>query len=409
VAVVRIEGVFKHYAWGSREAIAELLGHTPSGQPEAELWFGVHSAGPARLLAPSAGEDGTLAALIASDLSRHLGATCNERFGRLPFLLKVLAAERPLSLQVHPSTSFAEVGFAREEALGIPRDSERRCYRDERHKPELLVALTPFEVLSGFHDPRECLRVLSLFGQGEPSSPLAAAFSRFWNAPDSTGLRAFFVELFCLGESERRRAVELAVRAAERVERSEAPAEDVETARRLRRIALAFHDDPGVLASLLLRYLRLEPFEGVFLPAREIHAYLSGTGLELMASSDNVLRAGLTEKHVDVGELLRVASFEPKAPDVPHVVRTREKRGIDVVTYVTPAPEFELILVTLDDADYVVDGPSLLLWLSGSAEATTLGLVENCGRGDAVFVSAEQPVRIRGTCRFAIATLRPGP
>ncbi|HKC29826.1 MAG TPA: mannose-6-phosphate isomerase, class I, partial [Jatrophihabitans sp.] len=284
--VFALDGVLRRYNWGSPTAIPRLLGMEPDGRPVAELWFGAHPDDPA--FAPAHGS--TLDQLIAAEPQRLLGAEVVERFGpRLPYLLKVLAADKALSIQVHPNREQAREGFAREDAAGIPRDAPERNYRDDNHKPELLCALTPFDALCGFRPVAETQQLLASLDVAELAfvadalrgpDPLRAAFTALLTHPDPAPIVA-------------------AVRARV-ADATDGPAYAARLA------AQDAPDDVGVALTLLLNYVRLEPGEAIFLGAGNVHAYLRGTGVEIMANSDNVLRCGLTSKHVDVPELLKI-------------------------------------------------------------------------------------------------------
>jgi mannose-6-phosphate isomerase len=375
--VFLLDNPIQNYAWGSRTSLAELLGHHhPSAQPEAELWIGAHPKAPSRL------SDGrSLLAAISADPLGMLGADVSARFGaRLPFLLKVLAVEAPLSLQAHPNLDQAVRGFAREEAAGVPRDAPARTYRDENHKPELLCALTPFEALSGFRSAPESAELFEELGV----ESLAAAL----RATGPSALESVFSHLMTLPAAERARlASDVLQRCAQAARRAGPYSASLEWAARL---GTAYPGDIGSVASLLLQYVRLEPFEAIFLEAGRLHAYLSGTGMELMANSDNVLRGGLTPKHVDVPELLRVLRF-----DAPHVgpAPTHALHPGEVV-YETPAPEFQLSRLELlpdRQARISVQGPEILLCVQGQATVelgARLAAPRALRRGQACFLSA---------------------
>ncbi|WP_016934666.1 mannose-6-phosphate isomerase, class I, partial [Rhodococcus sp. R1101] len=304
----RLEGAVRSYAWGSRTAIATLRGRTvPSHHPEAELWLGAHPADPARLV-DSDGDEHSLLDLLSAEPRRHLGDRAVGAFGpRLPFLLKLLAAEEPLSLQAHPSARQAAEGFAREEALGIPIDSPVRNYKDANHKPELVVALTRFEALAGFRDPKRTVELFEALAVPEldPYVGLLAG------QPDSSGLRALFTTWITLPPPA---LAALLPRVLDGCVTYLATGRDgerdfVPEVRTALQLADFYPGDAGVLASLLLNRITLQPGEGLYLDAGNLHAYLHGMGVEIMANSDNVLRGGLTPKHVDVPELLRVLDF----------------------------------------------------------------------------------------------------
>ncbi|GHJ10036.1 putative mannose-6-phosphate isomerase ManA [Micromonospora humidisoli] len=346
-----LHGSIRDYAWGSRSALAELQGRpAPTDGPEAELWLGAHPGSPATV--DRDGERVSLTDLLLAEPDHWLGEQQVGRFGtRLPFLLKVLAAEAPLSLQAHPDAEQARAGYAAEQAgveqAGVqPAGAGRagdgwvdgmagpgqgpRNYVDPYHKPELLVALTPFDALCGFRDPQ--LSATALAGFGVPElSPVVAALRA-----GPAGLREAVRVLLTWPDAERAGLIG-AVRSAE------AAGPDAELARDL---ATRYPADPGVLVALLLHHVRLTPGEAIWMPAGNLHAYLSGTGVEIMAASDNVLRGGLTPKHVDVDELLRVLRFE--VLDDPVLVARPVTPG--VVCWPVPVDDFALHRVTVDAA-----------------------------------------------------------
>jgi len=334
-AVLVLENPIQPYAWGSRTAIGELLGRpTPSAGPEAELWIGAHPKAPSRIAAPLG--LGTLDRAIQDDPVGLLGSDVCDRFGNeLPFLLKVLAAAEPLSIQAHPNQEQARKGWARENAEGIPLDAPRRNYRDLNHKPELVCALAPFTALKGFRPLDEVARGLEPVARPE----LAPEVGRLARERTPQALRALFARLATLEADERGPLLKRTVAAAAR--RGSDPAW-----RWVARLAERHPDDAGVLAPLYLNLVELAPGEALFLPAGELHAYLEGTALEIMANSDNVLRGGLTPKHVDVQELLSVLAFDPQ----PLERLKPETIGAGEAVYRTPAREFELGLLEVTPA-----------------------------------------------------------
>lgn len=360
------------YAWGSRTAIAELTGRpAPSPTPEAELWMGAHPLAPSKIV--RGGTTSSLADVIARAPEREIGAGAARAFGpRLPFLLKVLAAAEPLSIQAHPNAAQARAGFEDEEARGIARDAANRSYKDASHKPELLCALTPFDALSGFRAVDETIALFDLLAVRalEPAlEPLRA----------SRDLGETFRRIMGMKEEERLPVVDAVVAACERS--GEAFARERAWAVRL---AALYPGDVGVISALLLNLVRLEPGDAIYLDAGNLHAYLEGTGVEIMASSDNVLRGGLTKKHVDVPELMRVLSFEagPMRPIRPRPVDAVER------AYDTPAAEFRLSVLDLSAAASPVvrrpRGPEILLVTRGSAALDAAPLAQ----GRAAFVPA---------------------
>ncbi|GAA2080180.1 mannose-6-phosphate isomerase, class I [Pseudolysinimonas kribbensis] len=361
---VEITNTPRDYAWGSPSAIAELLGRRPSGRPEAELWLGAHPGSPARLV----GRDGTLLDVV---------------HGRLPFLLKVLAAERPLSLQAHPTPELAAAGFAREEAAGIPIDAPERNYKDPFHKPELIYALSdPFRALCGFRPVAQTRTLLEPVAGDERIAPL---LDRLRTDAD---LRPVFEWLVSRGDDVDDLVVAL-------VETSSV-ADDVSWDA-VRRLSETNPGDPGIAISLLLHTAVLRPGEALYLPAGNIHAYLDGLGIELMAASDNVLRGGLTSKHVDVAELVSVLDFTPRR--VP-LLRPEEPRpGVRV--FRPDVPDFVLTVVDGVAAEVPLGGAAIALCVRGE---TRVDGGPTLGRGQAAYIDGESSVRLDGDALTFVAT-----
>ena len=364
----------RRYAWGSPTAIPALLGRQPDGQPQAEMWLGAHPDSPS-LVEP----DGiSLEAWIDAQPEPVLGQDVCRRFGaRLPYLLKVLSADAPLSLQVHPTLAQARRGFEAEERTGISRAAANRSYKDRQHKPEMLVALTQFEALCGLRPSAESARMLHalpvLFpGWDEivelltgPSPELRGVFERLLSWRD--------------GRTELVRAV---ASACERrlLSGSEYERED----RTVVALARAYPGDVGVVLALLFNRVTLAPGEAVYLPAGQLHAYLHGTGIEVMASSDNVLRAGLTPKYVDIDEILRIVDFTPHTTD-------RVEAVVDgvVTAYRVEAAEFELLRVDLGGGSTSMGGlgPRIVLGLAGELLVEAGGSSVALPRGMSVLLS----------------------
>lgn len=399
-----LDNVIQPYAWGSRTALAELLGNAPSSEPQAELWMGAHPLAPSRLV----GSGKTLLEHIERDPGAALGAEVASRFGgRLPFLFKVIAAAQPLSLQAHPSAAQAREGYLREEAEGVPLTARHRNYKDDCHKPELVCALTPFAALCGFRQARESRALLSAL-ELDGALPLACL-------EDAHGVRRLFEVLYGLGEHERAELVARAVRGAERLsaepgEVAQLPVHEAALSLRwLPRLAALHPSDAGVIGALLLNVVELAPGEAIFLPAGNLHAYLEGTALELMASSDNVLRGGLTEKHVDVPELLRILRFESHHPEI---LRGRPAPGSEgqELTFDAPVAEFCLSEVEIGGEPAAAweggTGPEILLCLDGQVQVSRGGREVELGRGRSVFCDAASAAyRVTGRGRLARARI----
>jgi mannose-6-phosphate isomerase len=379
----------RHYPWGSRTVIPDLLGEpSPADRPYAELWVGAHPDEPSVL------SDGTpLDKAIQRSPEQLLGAAVRERFGdRLPFLLKVLAADQPLSLQAHPTNEQAEAGFAAEEAAGVPRDSTTRTFKDPFHKPELLLALTPFEALCGFRPVEESLYCLAKL-QVPELKPTIAALAR-------GGLRAAIPQLLALSPEHRATLVSAVAEAASRFVAAHDP-EFINTYRWAASLAETYPGDPGVVISLMCNHLKLAPGEAVFLPAGNLHAYLCGAGVEVMASSDNVLRGGLTGKHVDLAALIEVLDFADGRVPVLHPVL-----GPGGLRYPVPVEEFDLTRVQLDAQTGVLTsrGPQVLLCTEGEAALTSSENTLALGKGAAAFVPAGAQITASGPAVLYRAT-----
>ena len=370
----------RQYAWGSRTAMAEFLGRvSPGGEAEAELWIGAYAGSPSRLP-----DDRTLPQLIEADPLAALGPSAVARFGpRLPFLMKVLAIGAPLSLQAHPNSAQAEAGFAAEQAADVPIDDPTRNYRDARHKPEMLCALTPVEAFTGFRPISEELAFLDELSVRELDG-LRETLS-------ASGLRGSVSWIFELSDHAVPQIISLLKGRAHAV-RARSYTRDLQW---ILRLAEDYPQDRGVILTLLCNFVRLEPGEALYIPAGCPHAYLSGVGVEIMAESDNVLRGGLTVKHVDVVELQRILDFSDARPLVLHGYQDGGGR----TRFPTEAQEFDLSRVEVTD-DVVLDGgrATLLLTVEGAARLHGRdGTVLDLPRGRAAFVSAaEQGVRISG-------------
>ena len=364
-----LDGVIQHYEWGSTSSIPAILGRPEDGRPWAELWLGAHTSAPSLVgcrLEP-------LDELIASEPRAALGNEVADRFdGSLPFLLKILAAGAPLSLQSHPSIAQAEAGYAREDAAGVPVDAPNRSFRDRNHKPELICALTRFDALCGFRDPATTLEVLETI----PTSALDDVRARVRLAADAGGgLDDLLAHLLTLSPAEAPALTESVVAACRTA--NAAPFADV----RSMAVSLGerYPGDAGIVTALLLNLVHLEPGEALFLGAGNLHAYLHGTGVEIMANSDNVLRGGLTPKHVDVDTLLDVVEARPLPVDVQRPYRT-------------PVPEFSLARLEVD-RPVVTEGPAILLCTAGAVEAGDHTL----DRGAAAWLpAADGPVELSG-------------
>jgi mannose-6-phosphate isomerase len=387
MTVELLHNAVRAYAWGSRTAIAELLGkEVPTPHPEAELWMGAHPGDPSRVVGPDGSR--SLLEMLADDPDGQLGTAHADRWGsRLPFLLKVLAAEEPLSLQAHPSAEQAASGFAAEDAAGVPMDSPIRNYKDPSAKPELICALTEFHALAGFRDPlRTAVLLRSL--DAPDFAPYAELLA---SQPDGDGLRALFTTLITLPQTALDMLLPQVLDACV-LHVKEHGEFDLEC-RTILELGEAYPGDAGVLAALLLNRLVLQPGEAIYLPAGNLHAYLHGTGVEILANSDNVLRCGLTPKHVNVPELMRVLDFQ--CGDMP--VQSGAETSPGLWSYRTPCPEFELSRIEVGPSVRVrVDhsGPQIMVCTRGRARLSNGSQSLVLERGQAVWLPARDPAAV---------------
>jgi mannose-6-phosphate isomerase len=412
---VGIANTPRDYAWGSRTAIAELLGHDASGGPEAELWLGAHPLSPSRILAPeSVGGYETLDAWIAADPDRALGA--NRTGDRLPFLLKVLAADEPLSIQAHPSPEQAREGFAREEQGDLALDDSGRNYKDELPKPELAFALSEsFEALAGFREvsmTRMLLHELVAMATGnerEVEALQAFAATLTADEPLQAALAFAFHD-------------DAAAAAIAAVSRLSADAPAVSSFAReyatLADLGVRHAGDPGILVALLLNRISVPQGQAVYLPSGNVHAYLRGVAIEIMAASDNVLRGGLTSKHVDTDELMKVVRFE----SLPAPFLMPEDGGAGVEVFRPDVPSFSLARITVGDAghkhgyqnegaevgEFELSGPGIVLVIDGEVSIEGASSSTTLSRGDAAYVTPDEgALRFTGSGTAFLATTNP--
>ncbi len=377
----------RRYAWGSHTAMAEFLGHAgPSPEPEAELWIGAYPACPSRLA------DGrNLAELIDEDPAAALGSASLARFGpRLPFLTKVLAIGAPLSLQAHPSAAQAEAGFAAEDAAGLPLDDPRRNYRDARHKPEMLCALSPVEAFCGFRTVTDAVALLDALAVPELDG-LRDSLNRSRSSASRVGLPDAVRWVFELPDP----AVPGTVAALAKSLSATDHGRHVPALQWVSRLAEDYPQDRGVVLAVLCEFIRLEPGHALSIPAGVLHGYLSGTGVEIMAESDNVLRGGLTSKHVDVVDLQRVLDFGADAA----IVHKGVPDAVGRTRFPCEVEEFALSRIEVT-APILLPGnqPTVVLTVEGSARLRSPdGTVLELPRGGSAFVAAaERDVEITG-------------
>ncbi|ENB7486034.1 mannose-6-phosphate isomerase [Citrobacter koseri] len=377
----------QNYAWGSKTALTELYGiANPSQQPMAELWMGAHPKSSSRI----EGADGKAVSLrdvIEHDKATLLGESVAKRFGELPFLFKVLCAAQPLSIQVHPNKHNSEIGFAKENAAGIPMDAAERNYKDPNHKPELVFALTPFLAMNAF---REFSEIVSLL---QPVSGAHTAIAHFLQEPNAERLSQLFASLLNMQGDEKSRA--LAVLKAALNNQQGEPWQTI------RVISEFYPDDSGLFSPLLLNVVKLNPGEAMFLFAETPHAYLQGVALEVMANSDNVLRAGLTPKYIDIPELVANVKFVAKPAD--QLLTTPVKHGAEL-DFPIPVEDFAFSLHDLSAQATAISQQSaaILFCVEGEAVLSKGEQRLVLKPGESAFIGAdESPVNASGVGRLA--------
>ena len=393
-----LKNTIQEYAWGSRTAIPELLGQpVPAEKPQAELWMGAHPKAPSQVL--SDGIWRSLPEVIQENPAETLGQEVAARFSnKLPFLFKVLAAARPLSIQAHPNKEQAEQGFARENELGVPLDAPQRNYRDDNHKPEIICALTPFWALNGFRKIEETLSLLE-----EARIPGLVEIVLFLRShPNRDGLKKFFNHLMTTDSGKQGKIVEQTVNYAEKRTHEE----PVWTW--MIKLNEEYPGDMGVLSPIFLNLIRLEPQQAMYLPAGELHGYLEGAGIELMANSDNVLRGGLTPKHIDVQELLTVLNFT----DGDLNILGPENLAFGEAIYSTEAEEFVLSVMRLNKGAPFSSprnrSVEIMICTEGEVSVTDLsaGDITRLTRGISIIVpAAVEQYRIEGEATLYKATV----
>jgi mannose-6-phosphate isomerase len=379
----------QHYPWGSKTFIPELMGETvPSEKPQAELWMGVHPKAPSQVLCD--GEWMSLPAFIRKDPEGILGESVAKNFSdKLPFLFKVLAAAKPLSIQVHPNQDQAQAGFALENGLKIPLDAPNRNYTDENHKPEMICALTPFWLLNGFRKIDDLIALTERIG----APTLKGKVGLLQGQPEAEGLNLFVTTLMTMDQDTQRHLISEVV---DYIGKHSATDATLEWAAKLNQ---EYPGDIGLLSPLFMNIVHLRPGQAIYTPPGRPHAYLEGAGIELMANSDNVLRGGLTAKNMDILELMKIMDFSHNEVDI----LRPEKREKGEEIYYTPAKEFVLSLISVGGGSPFESSRKrsveIMICLDGDAQISDLGNgdVLSFTKGTALIVPATiERYRIEG-------------
>ena len=377
----------QNYAWGSQTALTDLYGiPNPDNLPMAELWMGAHPKSSSKI-EDASGNVRALRDVIEADKTALLGNAVADRFGELPFLFKVLCADQPLSIQVHPNKKASELGFAKENAAGIPLDAAERNYKDPNHKPELVFALTPFLAMNAF---REFSEIVSLL---QPVAGAHTAIAHFLENPDAARLSQLIASLLNMQGDEKSHALAILKTALD--------SQQGEPWQTIRVISEFYPDDSGLFSPLLLNVVKLNPGDAMFLFAETPHAYLQGVALEVMANSDNVLRAGLTPKYIDIPEL--VANVKFVAKPAADLLTQPVKNGAEL-DFPIPVEDFAFSLHDLSHTETTVaqESAAILFCVEGEAVLSKGEQRLVLKPGESAFIAAnESPITISGTGRLA--------
>ena len=377
----------QNYAWGSKTALTDLYGiANPNNLPMAELWMGAHPKSSSKI-EDASGQARSLRDVIDADKAALLGDKVAQRFGELPFLFKVLCADQPLSIQVHPNKQASEIGFAKENAAGIPLDAAERNYKDPNHKPELVFALTPFLAMNAFREFSDIVALL------QPVAGAHPAIAHFLQEPGAERLSYLFASLLNMQDQEKSHALAIL--------KSALNSQQGEPWQTIRLIADVYPNDSGLFSPLLLNVVKLNPGEAMFLFAETPHAYLQGVALEVMANSDNVLRAGLTPKYIDIPELVANVKFVAKPAN--QLLTTPVKTGGEL-DFPIPVDDFAFSLHELSAGEAVISQHSaaILFCIEGEALLSKGDQRLVLKPGESAFISAnESPISVSGVGRLA--------
>ena len=376
-----LDNPIQNYAWGSKTSLTDLFGiANPNGEPQAEIWMGAHPNGCSTVRDHE--ESFSLRELIDASPESVLGTRMLNTFGAdLPYLLKFLAAAEPLSIQVHPEKSKAVAGFERENTLGIALSAANRNYKDANHKPELVYALTPYLAMNAF---RPFAEIVILFEQANCAG-LAEQVSALKANESSEQLKTFFE--FILSREGEEKAT-LVTQLLDNIDSKGCDANSRLAFDTVKMLSGFYSGDIGLFSPLFLHVIELQPGQAMFLDAETPHAYLRGTGVEIMANSDNVLRAGLTPKHMDVAELVANTRFEPVAFDA---LLTAPVVDGAVQCFPVPVADFNIEVITLTEGyehRQAVDGAEILLCIEGEAYVNSVEQHRHITASESLFVTA---------------------
>ena len=386
-----LDNSIQPYEWGSKTALNKLFGiANPDNQPQAEIWMGAHPGAPSKVLMDDT-KAITLDAFIDSSPESILGETVASKFSRkLPYLFKVLSAAAPLSIQVHPNKQQAEAGYKKDNQAGLAPNAPNRNYRDDNHKPELMYALTPFRAMCGFRQPAEISKLFSQIKHTQIDALL--------NTLENEGLQGFWQQLLELEKAPLNEMIDQALTLAEQ--------DDHPAIQELKRLNAFYPGDAGVFSPMILNLIDMQPGEAIYLDAGTPHAYLEGTGMEVMANSDNVLRGGLTSKHMDVAELMATMNFD--VIDVEGFMVRPTQQG-DQFDFPVPVPDFAFSIIPVEAVAAVKASGSveIIFCIEGEINVETNGETLTLSPGKACLLTAmDQQINFNGNGRLARACVK---
>lgn len=372
--VWKLENAIKNFDWGSLDQITKVLGISNSTQkPIAEIWMGAHPMGCSQAIY-SDNHKVKLDKLINNNPQAILGEDTYKKFAGLPYLFKILSANKALSIQVHPTKTAAECGFEKENELGIALDDPKRNYKDPNHKPELIYALTPFKAMRSF---RPISEILNLFGQISVTT-LSKEIAQLQNNPNEQQLKLFFQTLLTLSSERKHHAIkQLLTNIASFYNEPYATIKD---------LANDYPNDIGIFMPLILNVIELQPGQAMFLDAQTPHAYIKGTGLEVMANSDNVLRAGLTHKYIDIEQLIQNTNFDSLTLNnllIKPIINANK------ISFPVPVDDFNFEIIYSNDQqqEQKVTSAQIVLCLEGKICLTTEFESVVLSKGESAFIA----------------------
>ncbi|MFH1762517.1 MAG: mannose-6-phosphate isomerase, class I [bacterium] len=393
-----LKNPIKEYKWGSKTAIPELLGiPNKANKPQAELWMGAHPGAPSIVVSQNI--EFPLIDYVKQNPEVVLGKRCMELYGpELPFLFKVLAAADPLSIQAHPNRDQAKAGFKRENDLGIALDAYNRNYKDDNHKPEIISAITPFWALKGFRKIESMVKIFKKFN----IDSLRSRLHELEKNKNKIGLKKFYTDIMSLDAGIKQESVKQAVDQSLAIKNNE-------ITRWIIKLNKYYPGDIGVLSPIMLNLICLKPGQALFLSAGEPHVYLEGVGVELMANSDNVLRGGLTPKHVDAAELINTLTFSDGEVDI---LTPSKKHGNTESEYSSLAQEFKLSIIEIDNnSKYTKNNncsAEILICMHGACQITDIKINENLEmkKGASILIPANvETYEIKGNAKLYKAAI----